>query len=100
MGLYESGCAPRWYVPREDIQEQELTPVGGQTFCPHKALAGYYDSGESRKAAWSDHEAYTEVGRVDDLVSFEPDKVEVYLDDERLELDPAGRWCRTESTEA
>ncbi|MFD5063078.1 DUF427 domain-containing protein [Streptomyces sp. NPDC058394] len=48
VGLYESGCAPRWYVPREDIQEQELTPVGGQTFCPHKALAGYYDSGELR----------------------------------------------------
>ncbi|MFE9868950.1 hypothetical protein ACFYPZ_41140 [Streptomyces sp. NPDC005506] len=32
MGLYESRCAPRWHVPREDIREQELTPVGGQTF--------------------------------------------------------------------
>ncbi|MFE7789723.1 hypothetical protein [Streptomyces sp. NPDC057460] len=30
--LYESGFAPRWYVPREDIQAKELTPVGGQTF--------------------------------------------------------------------
>ncbi|MCX5315553.1 DUF427 domain-containing protein [Streptomyces sp. NBC_00154] len=54
--LYESACAPRWYVPREDIQEKVLTPVGGQTFCPHKALTGYYDSGESRKAAWFYHE--------------------------------------------
>ncbi|MFE5082738.1 hypothetical protein [Streptomyces mirabilis] len=29
-----------------------------------------------------------EVGRVDDLVSFEPDKVEVSLDLERLHLEP------------
>lgn len=86
--LYESGFAPRWYVPREDIQEKELTPVEGQTFCLYKGLASYYDIGEAKKAAWSYREAYTEVGRVDDLVSFEPDKVEVYLDGERLHLEP------------
>ncbi|MFD7480254.1 DUF427 domain-containing protein [Streptomyces sp. NPDC059837] len=86
--LYESGFAPRWYVPREDIQQKDLTPVEGQTFCPYKGLASYYDIGEAKKAAWSYREAYTEVGRVDDLVSFEPDKVEVYLDGERLHLEP------------
>ncbi|MEU2165766.1 DUF427 domain-containing protein [Streptomyces sp. NPDC019208] len=86
--LYESGFAPRWYVPREDIQRKELTSVESQTFCPYKGLASYYDIGESKKAAWSYREAYTEVGRIDDLVSFEPDKVEVYLDGERLHLEP------------
>ncbi|MGW1503300.1 DUF427 domain-containing protein [Streptomyces mirabilis] len=86
--LYESGFAPRWYVPREDIQEKELTPAEGRTFCPYKGLADYYDIGETKKAAWSYREAYPEVGRVDDLVSFEPDKVEVYLDGERLHLEP------------
>ena len=25
--LYESGFAPRWYVPRADIDESALTPV-------------------------------------------------------------------------
>ncbi|MGW9133334.1 DUF427 domain-containing protein [Streptomyces sp. NPDC055681] len=29
--LYESGFAPRWYVPRE-VQAKELTAVEGQTF--------------------------------------------------------------------
>ncbi|MEU1559141.1 DUF427 domain-containing protein [Streptomyces mirabilis] len=56
--LYESGFAPRWYVPREDIQEKELTPVEGRTFCPYKGLADYHDIGEAKKAAWSYREAY------------------------------------------
>src|SRR5262249_7371982 len=34
--LYESGFAPRWYVPRADIDESALTPVNLQTFCPYK----------------------------------------------------------------
>ncbi|MDH6220315.1 DUF427 domain-containing protein [Streptomyces pseudovenezuelae] len=35
--LYESGFAPRWYVPRADVDESTLTPVEGQTFCPYTA---------------------------------------------------------------
>jgi len=86
--LYESGFAPRWYVPRADIDQDALTPVEGQTFCPYKGLADYYDIGGSRKAAWSYREAYTEVGRVGDMVSFEADRVEVYLDGKRLQVEP------------
>ena len=32
--LYESGFAPRWYVPRDDVAAETLTPVDAQTFCP------------------------------------------------------------------
>ena len=32
LALYESGFAPRWYVPRADVDEAELTPATGQTF--------------------------------------------------------------------
>ncbi|MFJ5212387.1 DUF427 domain-containing protein [Streptomyces nigra] len=89
--LYESGFAPRWYVPREDIQEEYLTPIEGQTFCPYKGLASYYDIEDAPRAAWSYRDAYEEVGRVSDLVSFEPDKVEVYIDGEQLSLEPGQR---------
>ena len=51
--LFESGFGPRWYVPREDIRQIELTPVEGETFCPYKGLASYYDIGEAKRAAWS-----------------------------------------------
>ena len=43
LALYESGFAPRWYVPRADVDESALTPAEGQTFCPYKGLASYYD---------------------------------------------------------
>jgi len=36
--LYESGFAPRWYVPRADIDEAALILVEHQTFCPYKGL--------------------------------------------------------------
>jgi uncharacterized protein (DUF427 family) len=39
--LYESGFAPRWYVPRQDVEGNALVPVQGQTFCPYKGLCSY-----------------------------------------------------------
>lgn len=88
LALYESGFAPRWYVPREDVDAAALTPVEGQTFCPYKGLASYYDIGERAGAAWSYLEAWPEVRRVRGMVSFEPDKIEVYLDGQRQQLAP------------
>lgn len=86
--LFESGFAPRWYVPREDIDEAALTPAEGQTFCPYKGLADYYDIGTRRKAAWSYRQAWPEVARISNLVSFEPDKIDVFLNDKKLALAP------------
>jgi len=88
LALYESGFAPRWYVPRGDVDESALTAAHGQTFCPYKGLCSYYDIGDARRAAWSYLEAWPEVGRVAGFVSFEPDKIEVYLDGTRLRLEP------------
>src|SRR5215813_9516527 len=78
--LYESGFAPRWYVPRAHVEEAALTSVDLETFCPYKGMCSYYDVGEARQAAWSYRHAYTEVGRISDHVSFEPDIVSVQLD--------------------
>jgi uncharacterized protein (DUF427 family) len=86
--LYESGFAPRWYVARADIDESALALVEQQTFCPYKGMCSYYDIGGARRAAWSYREAYREVDRISDLVSFEPDIVSVQLDGIPLRLEP------------
>ncbi len=86
--LYESGFAPRWYVPREDVDAAALEPADGRTFCPYKGLADYYDVAGRSRAAWSYPEAWPEVARVGAFVSFEPDKLEVRLDGRRLEPEP------------
>jgi uncharacterized protein (DUF427 family) len=86
--LYESGFAPRWYVPREDVVADALTDTDGRTFCPYKGVAAYADVGGTRNAAWSYHAPFPDMAAIGDLVSFEPDKVEVTLDGERLLAEP------------
>jgi len=88
MVLYESGFAPRWYVPRADVDESTLTPVERRTFCPYKGLCSYYNIGDSRLAVWSYPEAYPEVSRISNFLSFEPDIVSVQLDGKQLHLEP------------
>jgi uncharacterized protein (DUF427 family) len=87
MVLFESGFAPRWYVPRADIDESALTFVEHQTFCPYKGVCSYYDIGDAHLGAWSYREPFSEVGRISGLVSFEPDIVSVQLDGNQLHLE-------------
>jgi len=102
--LYESGFAPRWYVPRADVDESALTLAKNQTFCPYKGICSYYGIGETRgergdesggetrvetrPAAWAYPDAYPEVGRIANCLSFEPDVVTVHLDGKPLRLEP------------
>ncbi len=87
LALYESGFAPRWYVPRADIDSTALSLVEHQTFCPYKGMCSYYDIGEAHLAAWFYPDAYAGVARISNLVSFEPDIVSVELDGVRLHLE-------------
>ena len=50
--------------------------------------ANYYDIGSCKKAAWSYLQAWPEVARVSNLVSFEPDEIDVFLDNKKLALAP------------
>jgi uncharacterized protein (DUF427 family) len=86
--LYESGFAPRWYVPRADIDRSALAFVEHQTFCPYKGVCTYYDIEDARLAAWSYREPFPEVARISDMVSFEPDVVSVQLNGTQLHLEP------------
>jgi uncharacterized protein (DUF427 family) len=86
--LYESGFAPRWYVPRDDVVADALTLTTLQTFCPYKGVASYYDVDSAQNAAWSYRAPFDDMAAIGDLVSFEPDRVEVTLDGHRLELEP------------
>jgi uncharacterized protein (DUF427 family) len=88
LALYESGFAPRWYVPRADVDESALIAIEGQTFCPYKGLCGYYDIVDVHRAARSYEDAWTEVRRISGLISFEPDKVAVHLDGAPLRPEP------------
>jgi len=61
--------------------------VAGQLY-RRESICSYYDIDEARLAAWSYPEAYPEVGRISNFVSFEPDIVSVQLDGKQLRLEP------------
>jgi uncharacterized protein (DUF427 family) len=86
--LYESGFAPRWYVPREDVADDALSLVERQTFCPYKGIASYYDVAGAPLGAWSYRAPLEAMAAIGELVSFEPDRVEVTLDGVRLAAEP------------
>ena len=88
LALYESGFAPRWYLPRADVDESALTLVERQTFCPYKGICSYYDIGSAHFAAWSYPDAYAEVRRISGFISFEPEIVSVHIDEKQLRLEP------------
>jgi uncharacterized protein (DUF427 family) len=86
--LFESGFAPRWYVPRDDIVADAMTLTDLQTFCPYKGTASYYSIDGTQNAAWSYRAPFDDVAAIGELVSFEPDRVEVTLDGDHLPLEP------------
>jgi hypothetical protein len=50
--------------------------------------ASYYEIGAAHLAAWSYRDAYSPVGRISDLLSFEPDILSVELDGAGLNIAP------------
>jgi len=70
-----------------DAFYEEDERILGHAADPYKGLCSYYDIGEAHRAAWSYREAYSEVCRISDLVSFEPDIVSVQLDGAVLRLE-------------
>jgi uncharacterized protein (DUF427 family) len=86
--LYESGFAPRWYVPEADVRMDLLEPVDLQTFCPYKGIASYYDVGDVAKGAWSYRRPIEEMPRIAGMISFEPELVTVKIDGEVLTQEP------------
>lgn len=86
--LYESGFAPRWYLPEADVEMDALEPVEHRTFCPYKGICSYWDVGEERRAAWSYRSPIDEMPRIAGMISFEPGQVAVTVDGKRLEPEP------------
>jgi uncharacterized protein (DUF427 family) len=40
--LFETGLPIRYYIPREDVRLDLLTPTGARTRCPYKGVAAQY----------------------------------------------------------
>jgi uncharacterized protein (DUF427 family) len=86
--LFEPGRYPVAYFPIADFAEGALRPTERRTEHPELGETAWFDIDGVSHAAWSYRAPFDDMAAIGDFVSFEPDRVEVTLDGERLELEP------------
>ncbi|MFF3203848.1 DUF427 domain-containing protein [Streptomyces sp. NPDC002962] len=87
--LFETGLPTRYYIPREDVRLDLLTPTDHRTGCPYKGTAGYWSwTGEADvppDIVWSYPTPVPAVAAVAGLLAFYNEAVDITVDGERLE---------------
>ncbi len=95
--LFETGLPPRYYLPREDVDDDALVAIENRTRCPYKGIASYWSvqaGGELERAlVWSYPEPLEAVRGIGGLVSFFNERVDLEVDGEPQER-PRTQWSR------
>jgi uncharacterized protein (DUF427 family) len=78
--LFETGLPARYYIPRDDVRMDLLTPTATTSFCPYKGRASYWSLrvGErtAADAAWTYMDPLPECPRIKAHIAFYPEKVD------------------------
>jgi uncharacterized protein (DUF427 family) len=87
--LFETGLPTRYYLPRDDVNFEALSPSSNRSVCPYKGFANeYWDiigHPEAANAAWSYAHPFPAVRKVKDMVAFYNELVDHTVDDVRQE---------------
>jgi uncharacterized protein (DUF427 family) len=68
--LFETGLPVRWYLLREDVRVDLLTPSDTHTTCAYKGVASYLSFGDAADVAWFYPEPLNDATQVKDMLSF------------------------------
>lgn len=83
--LFETGLPTRYYLPRDSVNFDALSPSANSSHCPYKGAAEeYWDivgEPEGKNAAWSYSEPSPAVGRIQDRIAFYNEVVDIRVDD-------------------
>jgi uncharacterized protein (DUF427 family) len=77
--LFETGLPVRAYLRRDEVQA-ELVASTKTTVCPYKGHASYWSVGDLEDVVWSYSDPIPEAKRIEGLVSFLGDGIEVEID--------------------
>ena len=93
--LFETGLPTRYYIPKDDIRMDVMKPTATKTRCPYKGEASYWSVEAGGKVledlAWSYPQPIPECPKIENLVSFFNEKVDIYVDGE-LKPRPKTHW--------
>ena len=93
--LFETGLPTRYYIPKVDVRMDLLEPTDTTTACPYKGRASYWSVkvGDRllKDLAWGYPAPIPECPKIENLVSFYNEKVDIYVDGE-LQATPVTQW--------
>ena len=93
--LVETGHPVRYYIPKADVRMEVLRPTETHTSCPYKGDASYWSATVNGKVfddiVWTYPKPIPECPKIEQLLSFYNEKVDVYIDGE-LEPKPVRRF--------
>ena len=90
--VLETGSAPTFYLPPEDVQTQRLRTSARRTFCEWKGTATEFDLPDVPGAAWAYLEPFPECAAIAGFIAFYPAKVSCFVDDERAQPQAGGYY--------
>jgi uncharacterized protein (DUF427 family) len=91
--LFEPPLPVRYYLPREDVRADLLSPSEKRTACAYKGQASYFSLPDVADVAWTYPEPLREASEVQGYVAFFNEHVDIFVDGERLER-PVTPWSR------
>jgi uncharacterized protein (DUF427 family) len=84
--LFETGIRTRYYIPKVDVRMDLLEPTPTSTACPYKGNAVYWSARVGAKVfpdiVWSYPFPTLESAKIQNMLSFYNDQVEIYVDGE------------------
>lgn len=83
--LYETGLPTRYYLPKNDVRMDLLTPTDLATACPYKGTARYWNldmDGETHEnIVWAYDSPLPESLGIGAMVAFYNERVDIYIDE-------------------
>jgi uncharacterized protein (DUF427 family) len=87
--LFETGLPPRYYLPLTDVRTDLLRPSDTHTSCPYKGTAAYWSvqtpTRTHKDVVWIYRTPLPESQKIAGLACFYNERVEIFVDGERLE---------------
>ncbi|HXI96844.1 MAG TPA: DUF427 domain-containing protein [Candidatus Acidoferrum sp.] len=101
--LFETGLPVRYYIPKLDVRMEMLEPSQTISRCPYKGMASYWSvraaGAEYPDLAWSYKSPIPECPKIENLIAFFNERVDLDVDGERLER-PRTPWSVASKNES
>jgi uncharacterized protein (DUF427 family) len=82
--LFETDLPTRYYLPREDVDFEALSPSDNHSLCPYKGVADQYwdiaGVADAKNLAWSYSAPHPSIGKVVGMIAFYNELVDITVD--------------------